>query len=98
MTLVDDLKAARALIDTPEKWIKGRMGDGLNARCALGACYVVDACEKTLPAIYEFGGIPHGFRLAEFNDLYATTHNDILALFDRAIDAATLSQQKEASK
>lgn len=36
MTLVDDLKAARALIDTPEKWVKGEF-EANGCFCILGA-------------------------------------------------------------
>ena len=38
MTLKSDLIAAKALIDTPEKWQKGDYGSVEDCMCALGAC------------------------------------------------------------
>jgi len=91
-TVKDNLIAARALIDTPERWIKGesRIGDCF---CALGAIGVVsgpgaepglwNGCHEALAH-----AVPNGdLYVARFNDDPDTTHADILALFDRAIAA-----------
>lgn len=94
MSLVDDLKAAKALIDTPEKWEKGEpLPPGCN--CAWTACVVAEiggAMDDVVDALLTF--VPpsdddHGYRaLIRYNDAPATTHADIMALFDRAINAA----------
>lgn len=98
-TVKDDLIAARALIDTPEKWCKGAFElDG--HLCALGALRKATTGSARLPnaAPGEFvryirarmwieskvsSGVEH------FNDDPATTHADVLAMFDRAIEAAS---------
>lgn len=90
----ENLIAARALIDTPEKWTQGslRIGDCL---CAMGAVQAV------LPKNYhglisdtaQFkalqNALPDGFKwsVPSFNDARSTTHADIMALFDRAISS-----------
>lgn len=93
MTLANDLRAARALIDTPEKWGKG---SGLEPPdepkfCALSAAHkanrgnwdaVGDALQAALPDDWK------GWFIFDFNDHPDTTHADMMALFDRAIAAA----------
>jgi hypothetical protein len=88
----DNLIAARALIDTPEKWHKGSMRHN-GCLCAMGA--VADALRATgyngwIRDTYEFRelkrALPSGIGdVPVFNDLPTTTHADVLALFDRAI-------------
>lgn len=101
-TVRDNLIAARALIDTPEKWGKGNdsfpptrhSGSKTDCLCAHGAVHVAmngdwgrdawkitDALMTALPD--EWSNTP------DFNDAPSTTHADILALFDRAIEAAS---------
>lgn len=100
-TLRDDLIAARALIDTPEKWCKGRWKDSTGRHCAFGALVAtltpisgpeVDngderkhACISALDAHAPSGGF------IDFNDHPDTTHPEIMALFDRAIASAESS-------
>lgn len=93
MTTREVLVAARALIDTPEKWIQGTwnldLASGATCFCALGALREVvgglagDAfsllCDQ-VPGRYKRG-------IARFNDAPTTTHADVMALFDRAIAA-----------
>lgn len=90
----ENLIAARALIDTPEKWVKdAHEKDG--CYCAMGAIgavlprnyhgWVSDTAQyralaAAVPAEFH-GNVPN------FNDHPATTHADIMALFDRAIAA-----------
>lgn len=95
MALKDDLIAARALISEPELWGKGPDGahppsDG--TLCAMNACCqatrhdypLMEALAAQLPqGEWDCAGLP----VAAYNDDPATTHNDILALFDRAINA-----------
>lgn len=102
MTLHDDLVAAKALIDAPEKWGQGEYETSPGCYCALGAVakatgvdpapwnvevgVLYDALKAALP--------PKAARLSvvDFNDAPETTHADIMALFDRAIAAAEPSK------
>lgn len=80
MTLKDDLVAARSLIDTPEKW--AGLGGWKALLQAIGeerAYPAYEALERITPNEL------HHYRYYE-NDL-DTTHADIMALFQRAIDA-----------
>ncbi len=99
MTVRDDLIAARALIDTPEKWCKGgnkyERGGVVISRCAIeaiGACTINDNNAFTRARLALVTALPPGVdydgMVSKFNDITATTHADILALFDRAINAA----------
>ena len=103
MKTLEILRSARALVDTPEKWTWGTIARDASGRsvpfdspsavcfCAYGA--VSAACDhgasgsaawcrlrEALPA-----GWPGGVSL--YNDYPSTMHADILALFDRAIEA-----------
>jgi|TARA_A100001391_G_C5082480_1_gene280241 hypothetical protein len=101
--LRDDLVAAKALIDTPEKWGKGN-GSFLFAcvpshqNCALTACcrVSIDAGrEDDYAPMYSalMASLPDGVETVwAFNDDRKTTHADVMALFDRAIAAASPSQ------
>lgn len=88
MTLADDLRAARALIDSPEKWLKNELRrDG--CFCAMGAGLEVKN-GAVLLAIQ--GQLPDPYStIPAYNDLPTTTHADIMALFDRAITDAETS-------
>lgn len=95
------LRDARALIDTPDKWTKGKFENG-GCYCALGAVAKVcgfdprnawlgemDAVHRALDA-----SLPFGFEATpDFNDHRNTTHADVMALFDRAIAAAEVEKQ-----
>mgnify|MGYP001604621475 CR=1 FL=1 len=87
MTTAGILRDAKALIDTPAKWTKGVYTDDKGRRCALGALQSVTASEagrrragreleRALPA---WGSVTH------YNDHHS--HADVMALFDRAIEA-----------
>lgn len=98
MTLQSDLIAARALIDTPQKWAKHSFGRANEPMCALGACEVagnahwrdLETSRALRLALPEGDWTQFGDNLvAAFNDDPRTTHADILALFDRAIKAAS---------
>jgi hypothetical protein len=95
MTLKSDLTAARALIDTPEKWRKD--GEVLYDSCCavIAVTRIVDAMlTSAWGALYR--ELPTRFHssswytdaIGDFNDDPATTHADVLSLFDRAIAAA----------
>lgn len=92
-----DLIAAMALIDTLEKWKRGPGDDGPGTPC----CAVVatnriawestanksmrNALHGALPERYQLDSRFHGWDIGCFNDDRATSHADIMALFDRAI-------------
>jgi hypothetical protein len=91
------LIAARAKIERPECWTKGKYardkdGESVtpNSRsavcwCAIGAvhaAYPSDA-ERTLIRLSWF--VPTKGGISTYNDYPETTHADILALYDRAI-------------
>lgn len=98
-TVKENLIAARALIDTPEKWIKGEFGDMVSGcYCSIGAVAAVLGIsgEETELNSKEAGALARampggwgedGICVPDFNDADATTHADIMALFDRAIAA-----------
>jgi hypothetical protein len=89
--LRDDLIAARGLVEA--HWGKGDRETGRIPRdkfCAMTALGAKrDACRQALidalPADRRDGPYP----VVEYNDDPSTTHADVLALFDRAIQAAT---------
>lgn len=113
MSVRDDLVAAKALIDTPEKWCQGTYAKSLSAaqpaRCTMGALRVIThtdawAVKNTKPYKALVDQLPktgeHDWLMGvvRFNDDPATTHADIMALFDRAINAASPPVDGETGK
>lgn len=93
----ENLIAARALIDTPEKWGKGKYEVSSGCYCAMGALGMAGHGDVIMFTDEEASalraGMPSGyFSITRFNDRPNTTHADILALFDRAIAACTAEQ------
>lgn len=102
MGVREDLIAAKALINTPEKWAheeSRRQENGGPCLCAVDAVFetrhweaggmrVLIELEGALPE--DFAADPYSEieEVAQFNDAPTTTHADIMALFDRAIAAA----------
>ena len=108
MEAVEILKRARALIETPDKWVRGafaRDADGFPVKhlsdaackfCARGA-FLRAANASVLdnhPAEIFLDRAHSGKRRSyvSLNDAEETTHADILALFDRAIEKAEASK------
>jgi len=102
MTHVEKLRAAKSFIDTPDKWtreVSARDKFGQPASdyeedavcfCIIGAAMRADASldrhlRKCLPEWAEGSFI-------DFNDHEETTHADVMALFDRAIEMAESGQ------
>ncbi len=98
MSVKNDLIAAKALINTPKKWAKTpiapkRKGEPM---CAIRA--VEKACKLGITdGYYSPAGealraaLPVRFRgagVGAYNDQKGVTHADIMALFDRAIEAS----------
>jgi hypothetical protein len=85
--VADDLRAARAAIAAPGLWCKNAYKDGGRC-CAIGALEVLGeaAFKRARQALRH--ALPEGFlSVVAYNDHPTTTHADILALFDRAIEA-----------
>lgn len=81
-TVRENLIAARAMIDTPEKYRSGRH---IRTRImmAVRLCGGFDPEERVLR-----NAVPEGFTsLRSFEDADTTMHADIMALFDRAISS-----------
>jgi hypothetical protein len=95
MTPKEVLIAAKALIDTEGKWTKGHYHED-GRHCAMGALYAVglehkvlikpaaSVLEEAIPTRY--WQTPEGY-----NDSRKRTHADVMAWFDRAIEAAGAS-------
>ncbi|MFM7009062.1 MAG: hypothetical protein ACKO0Z_06965 [Betaproteobacteria bacterium] len=97
---VEILKRAREIIAAPGAWTKGKdaineKGEGVNPKspnacafCSYGAVLrevplgehfrVIDILREALPKGYEM--------ISLYNDHSITSHDDVLALFDRAIE------------
>lgn len=99
MSAREDLIAAKALIDAPEKWKKSRGEDGPGTPCCMAVAVSrvhglgTPAGNAALEALRD--ALPRGagsgwFRasaLGTYNDAPETTHADIMAVFDRAINS-----------
>lgn len=98
--LVKYLIAAKALIDTPEKWTQEEMardaygkitdyeGESATCFCSLGA-----ACKVTAGSGFTYGYLVRalsaagdGTYIVDFNDSH--THAEVMAVWDKAIDKA----------
>lgn len=93
MTLRDDLIATKALIDTPDKWCKGSFNGQNATHCAVGALDAIPPYpgRRSVALSHIRSALPEQFKgraLMDYNDDPATTYADIMALFQRAIDAA----------
>lgn len=96
MSVREDLIAAKALIDTPDKWGQEEYEPRPGCYCIFGAIAKAKGV-KAAPRL-ELGHEAYALRMAlpseflggvvDYNDDLATTHADIMALFDRAIEAA----------
>lgn len=80
------LEAAKARIDKPQKWMRGRLSNERGRFCALGAIEVVSPTRDLEDeALYAIGDVLQD-DLATFND--TRTHAAVMAMFDRAIEVA----------
>lgn len=95
-TVKDNLIAAKALIDTPEKWGKEDYEPRPGCFCLAGALAKTfdlpaepATCESGPEYRALYAQVPRGpwTGPVNFNDHPDTTHADIMALFDRAIAA-----------
>lgn len=99
--LADNLRAAKALIDTPEKWTKGAFARGRHGFsvdvsspiatcfCLRGAVHAVTGNGRRTRDVFSALERAVGRRgLAQWNDRISRTHADVMAAFDQAIAAA----------
>jgi hypothetical protein len=87
-TTADVLRRARALIDSPEKWIKGAYGlRADDPHCVYGALDVVAHMRpcRGFELFREAVGTRH---IEAWNDAPERTHAEVMAAFDRAIELA----------
>lgn len=88
------LRKARENIATPDRWVKKSLfNNDLAQMCALGALVKSTSwmSRESLEAIGILTEIVrgHGFScVSQFNDAPGTTHGDVMALFDKAIERA----------
>lgn len=96
MSTKEDLIAAKAMINTPEKWNQGAYYAGgcfgFDRRCMLGAVMSSDVNFASRDATREalLRALPSSDRkrphaLATYNDTHS--HGEVMAVFDRAIEA-----------
>ncbi len=105
MTISETLRASKALINMPQKWVQGhfRLADSF---CAVGAMREVTgqaqdnevfmALAESLPKNFirvnftggKVNALEAGAYITFYNDNYTTSHADMMALFNRAIEAA----------
>jgi hypothetical protein len=87
-TTADRLRAAKALINTPDKWCKGRSRDDRGRRCLMAA--ILDAGGSDAPR----ADGPRALRdvigpsITTWNDAPERAHGEVMAAFDRAIALA----------
>jgi hypothetical protein len=94
-TLKADLIASKALIADPAHWTQTGPCVADGTYCAITACNDLQRAVDAFNALYD--ALPEAWRrerstlgsVFEFNDHPDTTHADIMALFDRAIEAAS---------
>lgn len=98
MQVIDILIAAKAKIAKPENWGKGnyvsRAADGTTQYCAIGAVVAASdelGCDDKLLVAAE-GMLRLGMggdgKLVRYNDADERKHEEILAVYDRAIELA----------
>lgn len=86
------LVAARKLIEKPEHWCQGRYHIG-EASCAEGAVLSVtseyDDTQTNIARAGAFAALDRavGGYIVDFNDAPGRTHSEVLAVFDKAIEA-----------
>ena len=94
-TTAQVLRDAKALIADPDHWIKGKntvLNDGQICRCSAGAIrsaaiHQSDGPVSSQPAYFAMWAATGGPRLTAWNDHPETTHADVMAAFDRAIES-----------
>jgi hypothetical protein len=100
MNEVDVLRAAKALMDTPEKWWRGpKIGHPTRGTCPVLA---IDAAsnDRGLAPKETFAravGLDHVWptdSIAKWNDDPKRTHAEVMEAFDRAIERAAVERRE----
>lgn len=112
MTPAEQLRAAKALIDTPARWTKlatarDILGSYAHWSSPRAACFCSSGAVKKatfnpvlvgsllnqcIPASIDRGRLGERYSYIDYNDRDATTHADIMKLFDDAIALAEAAQ------
>lgn len=87
MTTKQILVAAKALIDTPEKWGRGPWREQLCIADALAKACGPELVGYTDARLAFKRMLPRGMTPPEYNDDPETTHAEVMAKFDEAIAA-----------
>lgn len=109
MSQVELLTRARAIIENPQNWTKGEMARDAGGRlvvshspdavcfCAVGALRraAYELCIDRFPSFYTLQKWCGTEPVPLFNDTH--THADVLALYDRAIEAARAASAEARS-
>lgn len=77
------LADARALIDTPDKWVKGSYAFN-GRRCIWRALGDAGVSKMDRLPLYEASGT---FSLIAWQDAPERTHSEVMALFDKAMES-----------
>jgi hypothetical protein len=94
MSVLETLIKARALIENPEKWGKGPPGERPGTFCAMQAIEIAGDADSRVGTYDAFLSAANCYLIVFWNDYPSRTHSDVLAAFDRAIEA---ERAKEAS-
>jgi hypothetical protein len=99
-TTVETLRDAKALIDTPAKWTQNadaRRSNNIPCSyanpdaicfCIVGAVWRASGEFSKAFHLVHWQAQEEGRRVTQFNDHPDTSHNDVMAFFDRAIALA----------
>ena len=97
--LLEDLKALRELLTSPEKWCQGFLQKE-NSFCLLGAvCEVTSARPDRRVYVKQAlnAQLPYYNSIIDWNDSEFRKHGDVLALIDRTIEVWSEISLKERS-
>ncbi len=98
MKVSEQLKAAKALIDAPEKWIQGASAIDANENhcsaqdveavcfCSIGAIARITGVSSRFLPVRAYLKISMGDFISHFNDTHS--HIEVMAMFDKAISLA----------
>lgn len=100
MTTLEQLRAARAVIDTPDKWGQRVSPRHFTGTCAINAVTFAErgCAERPIHAAWDALIRALGTRTVEgvfdWNDAPERTHADVMALYDRAIANEEAQEQE----
>lgn len=110
-TALEVLEGARKIIATPNKWLKGKFANDEGRYCLQGACRISAFGNCDIPIkthVEDIYSVPladcirelyperPGRYLPDFNDHKHTTHKDVMAVIDCAINKVKQRKRKKA--